>query len=241
MSKKIYIKVDKPIEVGDLVRCVEHDWSFKGGDIRKVSRMGMDSKVFFYAHGSGEPLWQEFWEPVHKLKVGDRVVSSYRPGEVFEVKNPNSYLHEDMVLLTVDDQLTAHVDPKNLTLYQPEKHDPKPVQRLTEPREFFLSFEPADRKKFLTDLRNMSRRQSMRQEVAEMIVELLDKDEKHDGLFLTSWEDDDKTVGVHSIDNKIYKATLSPSDTWDTLTGVYVALSKATGRKLPDWIYGGER
>ena len=157
-SKKVYIRIDKPIEVGDLVRCVRGDGECKPGDIRKVSRMGMDSKVFFYAHGSREPRWQEFWEPVRK---GARV--------------------------------------------------------------------------------NENHRADMKREVAEMIVELLDKDGKHDGLFLTSWEDDDKTVGVHSIDNKIYKATLSPSDTWDTLTGVYVALCKATGRKLPDWIYGGEK
>lgn len=28
---------------------------------------------------------------------------------------------------------------------------------------------------------------------------------------------------------------------WDTLTGVFVALSKATGRRLPGWIYGEEK
>lgn len=39
-------------------------------------------------------------------------------------------------------------------------------------------------------------------------------------------------------DDEGYDATLHPDDTWDTLTGIFVALSKAAGRKLPDWIYG---
>ena len=59
---------------------------------------------------------------------------------------------------------------------------------------------------------NENHRAGMKKEVADMIVELLEQAE----------------------------STLNPNDTWDTLTGVFVALSKEAGKKLPDWIYGEE-
>ena len=72
MSKKIYINIDKPIEVGDLVRCVREDGLRQPGDIREVYRMGVDSETFFYVYGLREPLWKNRWEPV-------RVIESRRP------------------------------------------------------------------------------------------------------------------------------------------------------------------
>lgn len=158
MSKKIYIRVDKPIEVGDLVRCVEYDDECKPGDVRKVSRMNERYKTIFYVHGSGRPLSKDFWEPVRK-----------------EVKMSEN------------------------------------------------------------------RRAEMGCAVAEMIVELLDQEGKEripsSSVYIANWRDLDNTVTVIDDGNKSHDAHLSPNDTWDTLTGVFVALSKATGHKLPDWIY----
>ena len=156
MSKRTYIKVDKPIKVGDLVRCARDDGECKSGDIRKVSRLGKNREWFFYTCGSEFPRSNDCWEPVRKE----------------------------------------------------------------------------------------NRRAEMKQKVAEMIVELLDKEDKENcpqsSVRIANWRDLDNAVTVRDDASKSYEATLHPPDTWDTLTGVYVALSKATGRKLPDWIYGEE-
>lgn len=101
---------------------------------------------------------------------------------------------------------------EKLELYRSEKHDPKPVQR----RDF------------------------MERAVGEMIVELMDRAEKKKvmpRIYCYKNKNTDKTTRVY-FDDEGYDAKLHPDDTWDTLTGVFVALSKAAGRKLPDWIYG---
>lgn len=223
-SKKFYIRVDKPIEPGDLVRCVRDDRECKPGDVRKVSSMGVDSKVFFYVYGSGEPRWQERWEPVHKLKVGDRVVFEGRtgyPGKICTVSEVNPSTQT----FNIEEHPLAFSVTKQIELYRPEKHDPKPVRKEAKMSE--------------------NHRADMKQEVAEMIVELLDREGKENcfrsSVSIFNWRYLDNTVTASGNGNKSHTATLSPSDTWDTLTGVYVALSKATGRKLPDWIYGGKR
>ena len=159
MSKKIYIKIDKPIEVGDLVRCVGDTFWFQTGDIRKVCSLDGD-QLSLMGDASLEVL-TKYWEPVRK-----------------EVRE------------------------------------------------------------------NENHRSDMKREIADMIVELLDKEDKENcpqsAVSIFNWRDLDNTVTASDNVNKSHTATLSPNDTWDTLTGVYVALSKATGRKLPDWIYGRE-
>ena len=153
-SKKVYIKIDKPIEVGDLVRCVEYDDECKPGDVRRVGEVSGNHLWLLGCWGGHE---KSRWEPVRK-----------------EVKM------------------------------------------------------------------NENHRAEIKQEVAEMIVELLDRAERneHESLLLTNYRRIDNSIRMNPFDGQRYDAHLSPSDTWDTLTGVYVALSKATGRKLPDWIYG---
>ena len=158
MNKKVYVKVDKEIEPGDLVRCVRDDGECKPGDVRKVSQMGFDRKSFFYVYGSGEPLWQHHWEPVHKETRVDE-----------------------------------------------------------------------------------SSRAEMERAVAEMIVELLDRAERKKLMpIIYCYSNSVKNTRIY-FDNVGYEANLRPDDKWDTLTGVFVALSKAAGRELPDWIYGEEK
>lgn len=152
-EKKIYIKIDKPIEAGDLVRCVEYDGECEPGDIREVSRLGVNSKVFFYTCGSELPRFKSCWKPV-------RVI---------------------------------------------EDHSAE-----------------------------------MERAVGKMIVELMDRAEKKKlmpRIYCYKNKNTDKTTRVY-FDDEGYDAKLHPDDTWDTLTGVFVALSKAAGCKLPNWIYG---
>lgn len=205
-KKKIYIKIDKPIEVGDIVRCVKDDGKCKPGDVRKVSQMDMGSKFFFYTCGSEEPLVTLRWEPVHKLKVGDMV--QFCGKSIMTV----TAIHPDKKSFDVEGYPNSFFATRQFTLYQPAKHDLKPAHR----REF------------------------MERAVAEMVVELLDKGEQsnRNRLMLTDWRMTDNSISVNSTNGERYVAELHPNDTWDTLTGVFVALSKATGRKLPDWIYG---
>lgn len=227
MSKKIYIKIDKPIEPGDLVRCVEYDDECEPGDVRKVSRMNEHYKTIFYAHGSGRPLSKDFWEPVRKLKVGDRVICNRprlekNPWSVNYIESQGSY---PVLLMQINPVHYLHANAYELELYQPEKHDPKPVRKEAK--------------------MNENRRAEMKQEVAEMIVELLDRAYKEiypqSSVLISNWRDLDNTVTAKDNGDQSHEAKLHPNDTWDTLTGVFVALSKATGRKLPDWIYGEEK
>lgn len=154
MSKKFYIKIDKPIEVGDLVRCVSYDDDeCEPGDVRKVSRLGVSTDQLFYVYGSKEPHLKKDWEPVQVIE-NDRA--------------------------------------------------------------------------------------EMERAVGEMVVELMDRAEKKKvmpRIYCYKNKNTDKTTRVY-FDDEGYDAKLHPDDTWDTLTGVFVALSKAAGRKLPNWIYG---
>ena len=234
MSKKVYIRVDKPIEVGDLVRCVENDFPNVVGDIRKVNEVYTGSFRGFFAictNGYHVSRAINCWEPVHKLAIGDQVV--FEGKDILTVKE----LSPDAEQLTVK---RGYVEFKlfvtdQLELYQPEKHDPKPT----------LGVDIANLRKAFGKVDVLVRRKNMKSAIAEMIVELLDRDDKENcpqsSVLISNWREFDNTVTALSNGNEYHAATLSPSDTWDTLTGVYVALSKATGRKLPDWIYGDER
>lgn len=255
-QKHIFVRVDKPIEPGDLVRCVSKTYPCKVGDIRKAKQWDyfqpQTPKLFQINNNRNRifVMYRKNWEVVHKLKVGD-LVEFDKDGEPMEV----TAVYPERNGFNTQEPFRSWYATNQFRLYQNSKTEWDINMFPIEPVNYGLNKIEPNGEAYGTDwagvtdkhvnmqwenpFHNNSRPGTMKTAVAEMIVELLDKDKTHDGLFLTSLEDH-KIVGVNSIDNKAYKSTLSPSDTWDTLTGLYVALSKATNRKLPDWIYGKE-
>lgn len=247
MSKKIYIRVDKPIEVGDLVRCVSDMDSHKKGDIRKAEKTGLG---LFWIFGTLSHCYRSDWEVVHKLKVGDRVVFNKRITTVTDIKTDSNRFY------TTDGPF-LYICNSQFELYQPEKHDPKPIWGVDYGKEqsFSITIDRASadalRKTFgihtaYEVMDNRHRQEFMKAKVAEMIVELMDQEQDDNApprVWIYNNKDIFKNIAIISGQGRKrqHTATLSPDDTWDTLTGVYVALCKATGRKLPDWIYGDRR
>lgn len=228
MSKKVYIRVDKPIEPGDLVRCVRDDGEYKQGDIRKVSQLAMSSNDFFYIFGSGMLLWKSDWEVVHKLEVGDKVGFNRRIKTVIGI-NPDSNQ-----FYTTDGPL-PYICNSQFELYQPERHDPRSTLGVDYSKEQSLGILTKQE-----HLEKTIRCDIMKTQIAEMIVELLGKENPGWSNVGISINPERRKTVVMDV-KRSGVAICSHRDNPDTLTGVYVALSKAAGRKLPDWIYGEER
>ena len=236
-QKHIYIRVDKEIEPGDLVRCVKDNPPRKKGDIRKVKELGKYYPDELFRYESKNETFcvnKSRWEVIHKLKVGDWVEHvnsgiSSRVTQVYPDLNRFNSTH------------SCWLDPDHFRLYQKPKTEWGINTFPIEPVTYGLNkVESADDSPCSLCIPRLEPNHTiaMQEAVVEMVVELLDKKTEvklgaYSNIGLT-------TVDDHFPRRNLGCAALAEGDEWDTLTGLYVALSKATKRKLPDWIYEKE-
>lgn len=194
-------------------------------------------------------MYRKNWEVVHKLKVGD-LVELDKDGEPMEV----TAVYPERNGFNTQEPFRSWYATNQFRLYQNSKTEWDINMFPIEPVNYGLNKIEPNGEAYGTDwagvtdkhvnmqwenpFHNNSRPGTMKTEIAEMVAELLDKKTE---VKLGAYSN----IGLTTVDDHFPRrilgcAALAKSDEWDTLTGLFVALSKATNRKLPEWIYEKE-